>query len=77
MVRQLNYANIANNDQSEEVEKTSPENTDQQGFLGSETDPELATEHDTLEIAQEMGLYSDADDEHPAPLGESSNTISD
>lgn len=53
-----------------EQEKTDPENSDQQGYLGSEPDPELATEKDTLEEAQEMGLYPQADEEHPVPLGE-------
>lgn len=68
----LNSANISNQDDSlrQETEKSTPEDSDQQGYLGSESDPEIATEKDTLEEAQEMGLYTQADEEHPVPLGE-------
>jgi hypothetical protein len=77
--QKLSFANITNTDNlaANEMEKTSPENTDQQGFLGTESDPELATENNTLEEAQEMGLYPSADEEHPAPLGEVNNIIPD
>jgi hypothetical protein len=38
-------------------------------FLGHEPDPEEVSEMDTREMAQTMGLYPDADEEHPAELG--------
>lgn len=68
----LNYADVEdeNQEQRSEVEKSKPEVVDEQGQLGSDSDPELATEKDTLEEAQEMGLYPDADDDKPVPVGE-------
>jgi hypothetical protein len=66
----IKLANLADTDNKEEAEKTSPEVSDEQGFLGSDPDPEMATETNTLEVAQEMGLYPNADEEHPSPLGD-------
>lgn len=67
----LNLANVTNVQHNrQETEKTDPENHDQQGYTGSEPDPELATENDTLEEAQDMGLYTKGDEEHPVPVGE-------
>ncbi len=78
MSNQINNANISNTDNDQdESEKSSPENADQQGYLGSESDPELATENNTLETAQEMGLYPGADDEHPVPVGELTDSTAD
>lgn len=53
----------------EEIEKSTPEVFDEQSALGSMPDPEEVNEKDTLETAQEMGLYTKADEEHPVPLG--------
>jgi hypothetical protein len=56
-----------------EVEKSNPEVIDEQGFAGSDTDPDLVSEHDTLDDAQAMGRYTNATEEHPVPLGEASS----
>lgn len=52
----------------EELIKTSPEIYDEQSAGGSMPNPEEVNEKDVLERAQEAGLYTDSDEEHPAPL---------
>lgn len=41
---------------------------DEQSASGSSPDPEVVNEEDTLERAQDMGLYGNADEEHPKEL---------
>lgn len=54
---------------SEEIQKTSPENYDELGKFGTEPDPEVVTQNNTFEDAKEMGLYPDANEDLPVPVG--------
>ncbi len=44
------------------------EDYDQATAVGHAPEVEVVEEKDTLETAQDMGLYEDADEEHPKPL---------
>lgn len=47
---------------------SNPQINDEEGNQGSMPDPEMVDKEDTLEEAQDMGLYTNADEEHPAEL---------
>jgi hypothetical protein len=51
-----------------ELIKSSPQVDDEQSSFGRMPNPEEVQEKDTLEQAQDMGLYTKSDDEHPAKL---------
>lgn len=52
----------------EELIKSTPQVDDEQSSFGSMPNPEEVQEKDALEQAQDMGLYTKSDDEHPAKL---------
>lgn len=51
-----------------EEESISSEGAGEQTAYGSMPNPEIVNQEDTLETAQEMGIYSNSDEEHPAIL---------
>lgn len=56
-------------DSQKEVEKSEPEIIGEQSVSGMMTNPEEVEEKDTLEMAQDVGLYTENDEEHPAEVG--------
>lgn len=57
----------------------SPEEDSEQSRSGHMPDPEEVEGKDTLDAAQEVGLYTEADEEHPKEvgLGEEVNELED
>ncbi|OGE31358.1 hypothetical protein A2631_05960 [Candidatus Daviesbacteria bacterium RIFCSPHIGHO2_01_FULL_44_29] len=70
----LEFADPDENTQ-DEVAKSEPEILDEQGEDGQAPNPEIVTAKDRLEAAQEMGLYKDADEEHPVEVGINSDSL--
>jgi len=52
----------------EELIKSTPQVDDEQSAFGSMPNPEQVKSNDTLDQAHKMGLYTKADEEHPAPI---------
>lgn len=52
-----------------EDEKSRPEITDEGSVSGSASDPEEIEDKDTEDLAHDMGLYTNSDEEHPVELG--------
>lgn len=61
--------NIFDDKNKVEDEKSRPEITDEGSVSGSASDPEEIEAKNTEELAHEMGLYTDSNDEHPVELG--------
>lgn len=61
--------NIFDDQNPEEDDKSRPSVVGEGSVSGSATDPEGIQQEDTLDMAHDMGLYLNQDEEHPGELG--------
>jgi len=66
---QADDEDVEEQSKDEELEKSRPEVSGEEGPFGDMPNPEEVQEKTVLEIAQEMGSFTDADEEHPKELG--------
>lgn len=67
----LHFADPTENQPADEekIQQTKPQVVGEQSASGHMPNPEEVEENDTLDRAQDMGLYKKADESHPVELG--------